>query len=355
MPSRIRLGTPSLKTLRIALSVCLLASLALVGAAPVSAQSVPEVMAFAADMAERGSWREARYRWELAEDKRPGEPKVLNNLGVAYEVMGDTTVAREYYRAAAAAAPGDPSVQENLRRFTHFWRQVWNEEDGDAGTEEIVGYGEHLQGKPKKLKGKPIRVQVGLPVPARLEIRGDEKLLVTSFLAGENNLMDTNRELVRFLRAEFRKDTELDVLEVNPPPAIPEQTVEDLLANYEFWRYLGRNYESEIIVSGVIQYDREDLSAFQNVDVYSERTGQKVRRTQFVEQEQFMYFVDLFFIDGKTGTLMFRDRLQRAVIFQGTMNDPINAFYSISDSIAADVLAVVVGRTRADTRLIFKK
>ncbi|MDB4324885.1 hypothetical protein N9971_00925 [bacterium] len=233
---------------------------------------------------------------------------------------------------------------------------------GDGAVWSIEGLGGRVPGggsiglkEAKKQKGKTARVTVRLPVPPRLEIRGDEKLLVTSFRAGENAMIDTNNELVDFLRGEFRKDTALDVLDIDPPPAIPEQTIPDLLANREFWQYLGRNFDSEIIVSGVVNYTRDDLSGYQQVDVISPSTGQKVRQSRFVEQEEFRYVVDLFFMDGPTGTLLFRDRLQRAVVFQGKSNDPVSAFFAMSESVAADVLAVVTPRIREDSRVIFKR
>ena len=178
---------------------------------------------------------------------------------------------------------------------------------------------------------------------------------MTSFRTRDTNMLDTSRELVRFLRSEFRKRSDLDVLPVVPPPAIPEQTIEDLLANREFWNYLHRNHGADIIVSGVVYYDREDVSSFQDVDIISARTGQKVRETQFVEQEEFSYELDIFFIEGATGELLFRDRLDRSVIFRGLANDPIGAFYAMSDAIAADILAVVSPRIREDTRVIFKR
>ena len=91
------------------------------------------------------------------------------------------------------------------------------------------------------------------------------------------------------------------------------------------------------------------------MDVVSNRTGQKVRETRFVEQERFFYEIEIFFIEGSTGALLFRDRLERSVIYRGLANDPIGAFYSMSDAIAGDVLSVVSPRTREDTRVIFKK
>ena len=166
--------------------------------------------------------------------------------------------------------------------------------------------------------------------------------------------LDINHELVRFLRSEFRKRSGLDVLVVTPPPAVPEQTLADLIANREFWKHLGREYGADLIVSGLVGYTRRDSSGFRDLDVISPTTGQKVRRSQFVEQEQFSYELDIIFMDGASGTLRFQDRLQRAAVYRGAQNDPITAFYELSESIAADVLAIVKARTREDIRVIFK-
>ena len=330
-----------------------------------------QTLTFAAEMAERGNWREARYRWEQALREHPDDPRLLNNLGVALEALGETDEALESYRRALTLSGGHSAIEGNLSRARFFWETVAtrgegsaNEDaaEGEADTDAIDPYAaasqmEPANGKPdkKKTKGKTTRVTVGLPVPPRLALEGDETILVTSFLSHETNLLNSNRELVRFLRSEFRKHTGHPVPDINPPPAIPEQTVEDLVANAEFWKHLGRNYDADLIVSGLIVYDRQDVSTFQDVDLISSRTGQKVRRNRFVEQEEFQYALDIFFMDGATGELRFRDRMKRSVIFQGLQNDPIAAFHALSESIAGDVLAVITGRIRADNRVIFKR
>jgi len=136
---------------------------------------------------------------------------------------------------------------------------------------------------------------------------------------------------------------------------VPEQLFSDLIANREFWKYLGREYGADVIVSGVMLYDRRDASGFRDVDVVSPTTGQKVRQSQFVEEERFGYELDIIFVDGATGELLFRDRLQRSARFRGTQNDPITAFYELSESIAPDLLAIVKPRSREDVRFVFKK
>ena len=107
--------------------------------------------------------------------------------------------------------------------------------------------------------------------------------------------------------------------------------------------------------SGTTQVGVFVFSGFQTVDYTSPSTGQKIRRTQFVEQEEFLYEIDLLFMDGATGELLFRDRLQRGAIFRGESNDPITAFFELSETMTGDVLAVVSPRTRVDSRVIFKR
>lgn len=304
-----------------------------------------EVMGFAADMAQRGNWREARYRWELAAKRYPDHRKILNNLAVASETLGDPQAARAYYEKALAAGR-DEAIAANFHRSERFWRRA--DQDGNASTSSAPASG-------PKVRGKTVKVTVELPVPARLDVTAVRALLVVSFLVDENAMLDINRELVRYLRSEFRKNVDFEVLAIAPPPAVPEQTLEDLIGNAEFWKHLGREYGADLIVSGTANYDRRDASGFRDVDVVSPTTGQKLRRSQFIEQEQFTYRLEIIFMDGATGELRFRDRLQRSAVFNGTQNDPITAFYDLCDSIAPDILAIVRPRQQEDVRFIFRK
>jgi hypothetical protein len=299
-------------------------------------------------MAMRGNWREAKFRWEQIHHEQRDNIRLLNNLAVASEALGETDEARRYYEEALGQG-ADTRIEDNYRRFLRVL-----EETGRTGAEDVGAVASSARGKTTK-GGKPERVSVGVPVPPRLELAGIRSLLVASFRAPDSSLLDINRELVRFMRSEFSKRTSLDVLDVVPPPAIPEQPVERLVANYEFWRHLSREHEADLIVSGVVTFDRRDASGFEDQDVISPQTGQKVRRAVFVEQEMFEYTLDVFFMDGPTGRLLFRDRLQRSVVFRGQMNDPITAFHELTDSMAQDVLAVVAPRRRMEPRLIFRR
>jgi hypothetical protein len=55
-----------------------------------------------------------------------------------------------------------------------------------------------------------------------------------------------------------------------------------------------------------------------------------------------------------SSTPLYRDRFQRNALFKGQSNDPVTAFYDLSETIAEDVLSVVAPRKREDFRVIFK-
>jgi len=347
---------------RFFLAISILVAVAL--PAPSSA-GAKDAMAFAADMAARGNWREARYRWEqiLAEGVR--DAKIYNNLAVAAEATGDTSLAEEHYARALELASGDPAIVDNHRRFDRLKEILArNPAQPEAAAADTPATEEPVsQESPEavddtegaKLKGKPQRVDVTVPIPPRIDTENIHTLLVASFLTDESALLDVNDELARFLRAAFRRHSPIQVLDVVPPPAIPEQRIDDLIANHEFWKHLGREFGADLVVSGVAQFGRQEASGFEEVDVISPTTGQKVRETRFVEQEEFTYALDLLYMDGKTGGLLFRDKLRKAVRYRGLMNDPLHAFYELGESLGEDIVAAVSTRMRVESRMIFKR
>lgn len=330
------------------LSLCLTALALPVGAGK---KGDKKTLAFAAEMARAGSWHEASFRWKNVLANDPENAHLHNNLAVAAEALGKWDEAASHYGRALELESNNFHIQENRRRFSIFRERLRRYAEGDDVTDQrtLTAFG----GEAKR-KGKTFPVTVGLPMPPRLRLEGNESILFISFLDDETRFLDINREMVRYLRSAFRGRTTYEILDVVPPPAVPEQTVEDLLANVEFWKHIHREYEADLIVSGVLRFDREDVSGYQDVDVVSSTTGQKVRQTRFVEQERFSYEVEVFFIDGREGVPLYRDKLQRSAIIRGSQNDPVTTFFDLSDTIAAEVLSIVTTRVRADTRTVFR-
>lgn len=77
---------------------------------------------FGVNMAEKGLWSEALFRFEQAQ-RMGGErdPQVLNNLAVAYEALGHFDDALGAYKQALALDPGNQALKNNYERFVSFY------------------------------------------------------------------------------------------------------------------------------------------------------------------------------------------------------------------------------------------
>lgn len=85
------------------------------------ADRAPSQLAFGVDMAKRGLWSEALFRFQQAGELDPGNAHVFNNMAVAAEAVGEFDQARELYDKALRLAPGDPAVKRNYARFVEFY------------------------------------------------------------------------------------------------------------------------------------------------------------------------------------------------------------------------------------------
>lgn len=74
-------------------------------------------MRFGIDVAKRGLWQEARFRFEKAVLLDPESASALNNLAVSLEQQGEFDKAREAYQKALAQKPGDVLIQQNYDLF----------------------------------------------------------------------------------------------------------------------------------------------------------------------------------------------------------------------------------------------
>jgi len=72
---------------------------------------------FGIQVAQRGLWREATYRWERATQLDPSYAAAFNNLAVAYEHEGQLAKARAAYDKALALEPNNALVRQNFDLF----------------------------------------------------------------------------------------------------------------------------------------------------------------------------------------------------------------------------------------------
>ncbi len=102
---------------------------------PAQAGPASDQLEFGVTMARRGLWSEALFRFKQAEKLEPSNPRVLNNLAVAYEANGLFEEALEAYQGALKANPGNRDLKENYSRFAEFY-QSFKAEPAEASEEE---------------------------------------------------------------------------------------------------------------------------------------------------------------------------------------------------------------------------
>ncbi len=202
------------------------------------------------------------------------------------------------------------------------------------------------------VSGETIRVKVKIPVPPKIDTTGMKNILVASFIHETNADLDINREIVRVLKSELRKAGMFNILDV-PPPNLPEQSVEDLINNYQFWKHLGQEYDADLIISGVIKYTSADKSGFADVDEINPLTGHKRRVSRLVEREEFKLELTLLFFKGLNGAFLYEDNFIDSSIYNGQANDALQIFYNFNDRIKGEITGIITPQTRQEQRYIF--
>jgi type IV pilus assembly protein PilF len=94
--------------------------LALLLASPTFADARHDAKAevdFGINVAQRGLWRAAIYRWEKAVQVDPTYAAAFNDLAIAYEHEGQLDKARKAYEKALALEPNNSQIRQNYELF----------------------------------------------------------------------------------------------------------------------------------------------------------------------------------------------------------------------------------------------
>ncbi len=86
---------------------------------------------FGVEVASRGLWKEAAYRWEKAVAMDPLNAKARNNLAVAYERSGKFEEALTAYESALELFPGSEHIRQNYELFREAYERK-KRKDRDA-------------------------------------------------------------------------------------------------------------------------------------------------------------------------------------------------------------------------------
>lgn len=198
-----------------------------------------------------------------------------------------------------------------------------------------------------------LHVTLTVPTPEVLDMSGIHKILVTRFVIDQEVPdFDLNREMVNGLRRDLRRRTNLEILDVEPPP-LPEQPLRDLIANTGFWQRLASRYGADMVIAGRAAFFVSDRSGFVQRDEISPVTGQRIRRTRFEDREAFTLDLNLFFLRGSTGALLYEDQFAADETYIGLANDELSGVHMLFERLEDDIVGIIVPRPRTVQRNLF--
>lgn len=99
--------------------------------APAGGERSGQENSFGVEVASKGLWKEAAYRWERAVELDPQNPKAHNNLGVAYERSGKFEEALDSYETALELMPSNEQIRQNYELFREAYERK-KRKDRDA-------------------------------------------------------------------------------------------------------------------------------------------------------------------------------------------------------------------------------
>jgi hypothetical protein len=256
-------------------------------------------------------------------------------------------------------------------------------------------------------------VPIETPIQAKLDVSAFRRVLVAGFISGGTEDVDANMETVRLLRSQLRTKTNLRVIEaevlpltelaneqtragapgaatlppvadigglppVQPLPDTPQQTsapsqpegsdpirtkrdlerYERIFADAAFWKKLGEEYESPLIITGTIMFTPQQTAGFvnQNREQY-DQLGRRVVvpvRT-YMERKGFVLEPKFVFIDGRTGATLYSETQRRERLYPSTQSVPaLASYFELMDELIPDFLGALSTQRIRGTRILLR-
>jgi hypothetical protein len=203
-----------------------------------------------------------------------------------------------------------------------------------------------------------VEVELTLPVPARIDLRGRSNVVVTPFLTvsfdGENTEefrgVNVQKEFDGYLKRILRRNTKLKVLESGPLD-LPTHDLASLAKDGDFWRYVGEITQGDLILAGGVDFDVKKRTGYREEPFSTNSTT--YYREVLVEKAGYEFDILMLVVDGKTGNLLFADNFKDFREFERARLDPLVGMYENLDALEGRIVGIFTERWLKTPRLMF--
>jgi hypothetical protein len=226
-------------------------------------------------------------------------------------------------------------------------------------------------------------VPVDVPIQAKLDVSMFKRVLVAGFLSGGSKAIDPNTETARLLRSQLRTKSDLKVIDADVLSLVDEvdrktagndakppsddvkikntkdmETYEAIFNDKEYWKKIGEEYQSPLIVTGSVLFTEVSKSGL--VSTVQPTTGpdglqnfKEVR--EYRDQKGFALDQKLVFIDGRTGVVLHSEPLHFDTYYPASQNTPaLSAYFELMDKALPTFLTTFNTQRIRGTRILIK-
>jgi hypothetical protein len=132
-----------------------------------------------------------------------------------------------------------------------------------------------------------------------------------------------------------------------------------VLQDADFWRKIGEEYQNPLIITGKLGFEIQNRSGFQAEErVLRDPTSNQprlVRGNRYLERKGFNLNADFYFIDGKTGALLHKERFTEEVLYgEDQKVSPLSSYFELMDRLLPNFMGVISPQRIRGTRILLQ-
>jgi hypothetical protein len=131
-----------------------------------------------------------------------------------------------------------------------------------------------------------------------------------------------------------------------------------IFADVAFWKKIGEEYQSPLIVTGTVLFTPYQSNAFvtRNVESY-DSLGRRIvipQRT-YMERRGFILSPNFIFIDGRTGAQLHSEKMREEILYTAQQNVPaLSSYFELMDRMIPSFLSTLSTQRIRGTRVLLK-
>lgn len=235
-------------------------------------------------------------------------------------------------------------------------------------------------------------IPIETPIRPKLDVSAFQRVLVAGFISGGSEDVDANLETVRLLRSQLRTKSELRVIDADvlplmdvasdgngsepvsdttsepqpqahaAPTAIKDdkdlEPYEHIFANVEYWKKIGEEYQSPLIVTGTVMFTPHQRSGFvqREQEVFDSLGRRRVVPIRtYMERKGFILKPKFVFIDGRTGTTLHSETFREEILYNANQSTPaLSSYFELMDRLIPSFLSTLSSQKIRGTRVLLK-